>query len=142
MNHDSRETSLGSFCFKPAHDDRQAPHLHIVGRKAPKATDLQHRIKKGPGLFVIDVRDATDIVQTGAISDAVNIFYGLLTYMADHNALEDWCDLRLADHDRPIVTTCTWTARRAGRQAAAWYGLLPELLLAVNTIASGLRTTG
>lgn len=72
MNHDSCETSFGSFCFKPAYDDRQAPHLHIVGRKAPKATDLQHRIKKGLGLFVIDVRDATDIAQAGAISDAVN----------------------------------------------------------------------
>ncbi|MFN3331763.1 MAG: ester cyclase [Caldilinea sp.] len=71
-----------------------------------KAADLQRRMKKESELLVIDVRDAADIAQTGTIPGAVNISYGSLTYMADYAAPEEWRDSRLADHDRPIVTTC------------------------------------
>ncbi|PJF46318.1 MAG: sulfurtransferase [Candidatus Thermofonsia Clade 3 bacterium] len=71
-----------------------------------KAADLQRRLKREPELLVIDVRDAAEIVQTGTIPGAVNLSYGALTYMADHTAPEEWRDPRLADHDRPIVTTC------------------------------------
>ncbi len=48
----------------------------------------------------------TDIAQTGTIPGTVNLSYGALTYMADHTAPEEWRDSRLADYDRPIVTTC------------------------------------
>lgn len=68
--------------------------------------EAQRRIAAEPDLMVIDVRDAADIAQTGTIPGAVNISYGSLTYMADHDAPEAWRDPRLADHARPIITTC------------------------------------
>lgn len=70
------------------------------------AADLDRCMKRDPDLLVIDVRDAADIVPTGTIPGAVNISYGALTYMADHGVPQDWRDPRLADHDRPLVTTC------------------------------------
>jgi len=71
-----------------------------------KAVDLQRRPDKEPALLVIDVRDAAEVAQTGMIPGAINLSYGALTYLADHAAPEDWRDPRLADHARPIVTTC------------------------------------
>lgn len=73
---------------------------------AIKPADLQRRQKREPDLLVIDVRDAADIAQTGTVPGAANISYGALTYLADHEVPEDWRDPRLADHSRPIVTTC------------------------------------
>ncbi len=63
--------------------------------------------KREPDLLVVDARDAVDIAQIGTVPGAVNIFYGALTYLADHEAPESWRDPRLADRSRPIVTTCT-----------------------------------
>jgi len=37
---------------------------------------------------VVDARDAVDIAQIGTVPGAVNIFYGALTYLADHEAPE------------------------------------------------------
>ncbi|GIW90397.1 MAG: hypothetical protein KatS3mg109_0829 [Pirellulaceae bacterium] len=71
-----------------------------------KAADLQRRLEREPKLLVIDVRDAAEVAQTGTIPGAINLSYGALTYLADHQAPEDWRDPRLADHARPIVTTC------------------------------------
>lgn len=71
-----------------------------------KAADLDRRRKKEPELLVIDVRDAADIAHTGMIPDSANLSYGALTYLADHAAPEEWRDPRLANHTRPIVTTC------------------------------------
>lgn len=68
--------------------------------------EAQRRMAAEPELMVIDVRDAADIAQTGTIPGAINISYGSLTYMADHDAPEDWRDPRLSDHNRPIITTC------------------------------------
>lgn len=73
---------------------------------AVKPADLQRRQKHEPDLLVVDVRDAADIAQTGTVAGAVNISYGALTYLADHEVPESWRDPRLADHSRPIVTTC------------------------------------
>lgn len=72
-----------------------------------KPADLQRRQKKEPDLLVIDVRDATDIAQTGTVPGAVNISIGALTYKADHELPQEWRDPRLADHARPIVATCS-----------------------------------
>jgi rhodanese-related sulfurtransferase len=36
----------------------------------------------------------------------VNISYGALTYQADHEVPEEWRAPQLADHSRPIITTC------------------------------------
>jgi len=71
-----------------------------------KPADLQRRLQEEANLLVIDVRDAADIAQTGAVPGAANISYGALTYLADNEVLESWRDPRLADRARPIVTTC------------------------------------
>jgi rhodanese-related sulfurtransferase len=72
-----------------------------------KAADLERRQKQEPDLLLIDVRDAADVTQTGTVPGAINISYGALTYMADHEVPESWRHPQLADRSRPIVTTCT-----------------------------------
>jgi rhodanese-related sulfurtransferase len=69
-------------------------------------TEAQRRLAANPNTLVIDVRDAADIAATGAIPGALNISYGALTYQADHQASEAWRAPQLADHSRPIITTC------------------------------------
>ena len=71
-----------------------------------KPADLQRRQKKEADLLVIDVRDAADIAQTGTVPGAVNLSFGALTYLADHEVPESWRDPRLADRSRPLITTC------------------------------------
>lgn len=73
---------------------------------AIKPAEAYRRLDQEPDLLLIDVRDAADIAQSGTVPGAVNISYGSLTYMADHDVPEDWRDPRLADHTRPIITTC------------------------------------
>lgn len=68
--------------------------------------EAQARIAQDPNTLVIDVRDATDIAQTGTVPGAVNLSYGALTYLADNEVPESWRDSRLADRSRPIITTC------------------------------------
>lgn len=87
-----------------------------------KAADLYRRLRKEPDLLVIDVRDAAEVAQTGTIPGAINLSYGVLTYSADHTVPEAWRDLRLADHARPIVTTCG-----LGPLGALGGGLLHEM---------------
>jgi rhodanese-related sulfurtransferase len=64
------------------------------------------RLEQDFHILVIDVRDAADIAGTGSVPGAVNISLGSLTYRADHEVPEDWRDPALADHSRPIITTC------------------------------------
>jgi rhodanese-related sulfurtransferase len=75
---------------------------------APSLTpaEAQARMAADPNTLVIDVRDATDIAQTGTVPGAVNLSYGALTYLADNEVPESWRDPRLADRTRPIITTC------------------------------------
>lgn len=100
-----------------------------------KAADLHRRLKKEPDLLVIDVRDAAEVAQTGAIPGAINLSYGTLTYAADHTAPQDWRDPRLSDHARPIVTTCG-----PGPSGALGGGLLHEMgFTNVQILEGGLQ---
>ena len=71
-----------------------------------KPSDAYRRLQTEPDLLVVDVRDTTDIAITGTVLGAVNIPYGALTYQADHTLPKEWQSLHLADHNRPIITTC------------------------------------
>lgn len=71
-----------------------------------KPVEVERRREREPNLLIIDVRDASDIAQTGTVPGAVNISYGSLTYMADNQVPENWRHPELADRTRPIVTTC------------------------------------
>ncbi len=68
--------------------------------------EVKRRLEDEPETLVIDVRDASDIVQTGTVPGAVNLSYGSLTYLADSEVPESWRDPRLANRSRPIITTC------------------------------------
>jgi 3-mercaptopyruvate sulfurtransferase SseA len=68
--------------------------------------EVQRRLAANLYTLVIDVRDASDIAASGAIPGALNISYGALTYQADHQAPEAWRAPQLADHSRPVITTC------------------------------------
>ncbi len=68
--------------------------------------EAQRRLAAEPRTLVIDVRDAADIAVTGTVPGALAISYGALTYQADHQAPDSWRAPQLADHSRPIITTC------------------------------------
>ncbi len=84
--------------------DMAAEAMAAVPVIAP--VEAQRRLKADPHTLVIDVRDAADIAATGTVPGALNISYGALTYQADHQLPEAWRAPQLADHDRPIITTC------------------------------------
>jgi len=81
-----------------------AEALAVVPVIAP--AEAQRLLQTDPNTLVIDVRDAADINQTGTVPGAVNLSYGALTYLADDEVPETWRDPRLADRNRPIITTC------------------------------------
>jgi rhodanese-related sulfurtransferase len=78
--------------------------LATVSTISPAAA--QEQMEREPATLVIDVRDATDIAQTGTIPGAINLSYGALTYLADNEVPDSWRDPRLANRSRPIITTC------------------------------------
>jgi phosphoenolpyruvate carboxylase len=45
-------------------------------------------------------------------------------------------------HQQQVALLCDWRARLANDDHSAAEELLPKLLLSINAIASGLRTTG
>jgi rhodanese-related sulfurtransferase len=71
-----------------------------------KPADARRQIDEEPTLLVIDVRDATDVAQTGTVPGALNLSLGSLTYIADNEVPADWRHPQLADRNRPIITTC------------------------------------
>jgi len=73
---------------------------------AVSPVEARTRLEQDPNLLLIDVRDAADIAMTGSVPGATNISLGSLTYKADHEVPESWRDPALADHSRPIITTC------------------------------------
>ncbi len=81
-----------------------AEALAVVPSLTP--AEAQESITQHPNTLVIDVRDATDIAQTGTVPGAVNLSFGALTYLADNEVPESWRDPRLADRSQPIITTC------------------------------------
>lgn len=85
-------------------DEMAAEALAVVPAITP--LEAQRQLADNPDTLVIDVRDAADVAATGTIPGALNISYGALTYQADHLAPATWRAPQLADHDRPIITTC------------------------------------
>lgn len=73
---------------------------------AVSPAEADHRRQREPNLLIIDVQDAADVARAGTIPGAVNISYGTLTFAADHELPEAWRSPLLADHNRPIITTC------------------------------------
>jgi rhodanese-related sulfurtransferase len=87
-------------------DEMAAEALAVVPAITP--LEAQCQLADHPETLIIDVRDAADVAATGTIPGALNISYGALTYQADHQAPATWRAPQLADHDRPIITTCIY----------------------------------
>jgi len=68
--------------------------------------EVQRRINQDRSTLVVDVRDATDTVQTGVIPGALNISLGMLPVRADRELPEEWRNPSLQDRLRPVITTC------------------------------------
>lgn len=75
-----------------------------------------------PETLVIDVQDAADAGACGLIPGGVNISLGMLPIRADLELPENLRDPRLADRNRPIITTCG-----AGGQAALGAYILKQM---------------
>lgn len=87
-----------TFMERVADAQAEVPVIDVAETKRRLADDLR--------ALVIDVRDAADIAETGAIPGSHHVSLGTLLYKADHSLPADWQDPELADLDRPIVTTC------------------------------------
>lgn len=97
--------SVGNALRSPrSFDEMAAEALAVVPVITP--LEAQRQLADHPDTLVIDVRDAADVTATGTIPGALNISYGALTYQADHQAPATWRAPQLANHDRPIITTC------------------------------------
>jgi len=77
------------------------------------AAEAKKRLEENPDTLVIDVQDAADAGACGLIPSSVNISLGMLPIRADLELPKELRDERLADRNRPIITTCG-----AGGQAA------------------------
>ena len=71
--------------------------------------------------LIIDVRDPSDLADTGVIPGSVNISLGSLFYKADQNMPEGVKDERLADKEQQIFVTCA-----LGGQASIAAGVLND----------------
>lgn len=94
----------GLSCYPCTFDGLAAAAQAVVPAIGP--VEAQRQLATDPDTLVIDVRDAAEIAATGTLPGALNISYGALTYQADHQAPQAWRAPQLADHDRPIITTC------------------------------------
>jgi rhodanese-related sulfurtransferase len=68
--------------------------------------EAKRRLDADANTLVVDVRDASDVRKTGIIPGAEHISLGTLLFKADHSLPAGWQHPALADHERPIITTC------------------------------------
>lgn len=68
--------------------------------------DAERRLREEPNAVVIDVRDASQIRESGIIPGAHHVSLGTLLYKADQSLPEDWRDPAFTNLDQPIITTC------------------------------------
>lgn len=84
--------------------------------------EAREKIKENPNTLVIDVQDAADAGACGLIPASINISLGMLPIRADLELPAQLRDERLADRNRPVITTCG-----AGGQAALGAHILKQM---------------
>jgi rhodanese-related sulfurtransferase len=70
------------------------------------AQEAQRQMQQDAKTVMVDVRDADEIRQTGALPGAVNISLGMLPVRADQQLPEQFRNPKLQDRSRPVITTC------------------------------------
>jgi rhodanese-related sulfurtransferase len=68
--------------------------------------DAQRQMQDDAKTVVVDVRDADEIRQAGALPGALNISLGMLPVRADQQLPEQFRNPKLQDRSRPVITTC------------------------------------
>ena len=70
------------------------------------AQEAQRQMQQDAKTVLVDVRDADEIRQTGALPGAVNISLGMLPVRADQQLPEQFRNPKLQDRSRPVITSC------------------------------------
>ena len=85
--------------------------------------------------LIVDVRDADEVRQAGAIPGALNVSLGMLPVRADLQLPEQFRNQELQDRSRPVITTCA-----LGLNAARGAKVLKEMgFTNVSYIDGGLK---
>jgi rhodanese-related sulfurtransferase len=77
------------------------------------AQEAQRQMQQDAKTVLVDVRDADEIRQTGALPGAVNISLGMLPVRADQQLPEQFRNPKLQDRSRPVITSCALGANAA-----------------------------
>ena len=70
------------------------------------AQEAARRLKEDRKALIVDVRDADEVRQAGAIPGALNVSLGMLPVRADLQLPEQFRNQDLQDRSRPLITTC------------------------------------
>lgn len=70
------------------------------------AQEAARRLKEDRKALIVDVRDADEVRQAGAIPGALNVSLGMLPVRADLQLPEQFRNQDLQDRSRPVITTC------------------------------------
>lgn len=89
---------------------------------ALSSQEARKKMEANKDTLVIDVQDAADAGACGLIPSGVNISLGMLPIRADLELPEALRDERLANRNRPVITTCG-----AGGQAALAAYILKQM---------------
>jgi rhodanese-related sulfurtransferase len=68
--------------------------------------EAQKRVQQNPNTVVVDVRQAEDIPETGAVPGALRVPLGVLPLRADTELSEKVREAKLQDRNTPVITTC------------------------------------
>lgn len=71
-----------------------------------RAQEAHERMQADPKTLIVDVREPSGIVETGAIPGSLNVPLGVLPIAADQELPEEMRNPELQDRSRPIITTC------------------------------------
>jgi rhodanese-related sulfurtransferase len=99
------------------------------------AQEAARRLKEDRKALIVDVRDADEVRQAGAIPGALNVSLGMLPVRADLQLPEQFRNQELQDRSRPVITTCA-----LGLNAARGAKVLKEMgFTNVSYIEGGLK---
>ena len=99
------------------------------------AQEAARRLKEDRKALIVDVRDADEVRQGGAIPGALNVSLGMLPVRADLQLPEQFRNQELQDRSRPVITTCA-----LGLNAARGAKVLKDMgFTNVSYIEGGLK---
>jgi rhodanese-related sulfurtransferase len=97
--------------------------------------EAQRQMQQDPKTVLVDVRDADEVRQSGALPGALNISLGMLPVRADRELPEQFRNPKLQDRSSPVITSCA-----LGLNAARGAKLLKDMgFTEVHYIEGGFK---